>query len=79
MKEHGVTMKHRAVKAAAGRTAIKVHRRHTACKVGSRLVKLECPGCGYVLRSTRRWISEGTPWCVCGARFEVIEGKVPTV
>ena len=74
-----VTRKHMAAKARHKHTAVKVHRRQSVCKVGSRLVKLECPGCGYVLRSTRRWIGDGTPWCVCGVRFEVMLGKVPTV
>jgi hypothetical protein len=69
----------RGFKLAVAHRAIKVRRHHTACKVGSRLVKLECPGCGYVLRATRVWIATGVPVCVCGARFEVVLGKVSMV
>jgi hypothetical protein len=36
---------------------------------GGRLLKLECPGCGYVIRSTQKWIDIGTPTCVCGDVF----------
>jgi hypothetical protein len=40
-------------------------------KPGSRLVKLECPGCDYVIRTTQRWINEGLPTCHCGKGFAV--------
>ncbi len=36
---------------------------------GGRLLKLECGGCGYVIRSTQKWIDTGTPTCVCGEEF----------
>lgn len=38
---------------------------------GGRLLKLECGGCGYVIRSTQKWIDTGTPTCTCGEEFEV--------
>lgn len=35
-----------------------------------RLVKAECEECGYVIRTTRKWIDEaGLPTCVCGGDF----------
>jgi hypothetical protein len=30
---------------------------------GSRLIKVDCPECGYTLRTTRRWLSAGVPTC----------------
>ena len=36
---------------------------------GGRLLKLECGGCGYVIRSTQKWIDTGTPTCACGEEF----------
>lgn len=38
-------------------------------KPGSRLLKLECPGCGYVLRTTAKWLLVGVPICCCGEEF----------
>jgi hypothetical protein len=38
---------------------------------GGRLLKLECGGCGYVIRSTQKWIDTGTPTCACGDEFHV--------
>lgn len=38
-------------------------------KPGSRLLKLECPGCGYVLRTTAKWLLVGVPTCCCGEEF----------
>lgn len=35
-----------------------------------RMLKLECPGCGYVIRTTRKWIETGTPTCPCGTEFQ---------
>lgn len=31
----------------------------------TRMLKLECPHCGYILRATQRWISKGVPYCYC--------------
>jgi len=39
--------------------------------VGSRLVKVECKGCGCIIRMTRKWLSDvGPPTCGCGADME---------
>lgn len=38
---------------------------------GSRLVKVECPDCGYVVRTTQKWIDNGLPTCACGQEMEV--------
>lgn len=46
-----------------------------AVKQGTRLKKLECPDCGYVVRATQQWIDEGLPTCCCGAKFEQIEDE----
>lgn len=37
----------------------------------NRHLKLECPGCGYTVRSTQQWIEIGMPTCVCGSMFEL--------
>jgi hypothetical protein len=34
---------------------------------GTRMLKLECSGCGYVARTTRKWLEVGAPSCCCGA------------
>lgn len=40
--------------------------------VGSRLLKVACPGCGCILRMTQKWISEvGPPTCGCGTDMEL--------
>ncbi len=37
---------------------------------GTRLVKAVCSCCGYVIRTTRKWIEEaGLPTCPCGTLF----------
>lgn len=38
-------------------------------KQSTRMIKVECPDCGYLVRTTRQWLSQGTPTCVCGARM----------
>jgi hypothetical protein len=36
-------------------------------KQTTRLVKCECPDCGYIVRTTQKWIDEkGAPWCSDG-------------
>jgi hypothetical protein len=40
---------------------------------GTRMLKMNCPGCGYVLRTTAKWIDLGLPTCVCGSEFELEE------
>lgn len=42
---------------------------HTPPKQSTRLIKIECVGCGYVARTTRTWISTGLPICHCGGHF----------
>jgi len=39
-------------------------------KQSTRMLKLECPGCGYVIRTTRIWLEVGRPVCCCGGDFE---------
>ncbi len=34
-------------------------------KQGIRLIKAECPGCGYIIRTTRKWF-EGVGLPICG-------------
>lgn len=39
--------------------------------VGSRLLKVECPGCGCILRMTQKWLDAvGPPTCGCGTDME---------
>lgn len=38
-------------------------------KQTTRMIKLECPECGYTIRTTRRWIAVGMPTCPCGTEF----------
>lgn len=38
-------------------------------KQTTRMVKVECPDCGYVVRTTSKWIAVGLPECPCGARM----------
>lgn len=44
---------------------------------GSRLLKVECPGCGYVARVTRKWLNEaGAPICPADAKtFVEVEAE----
>lgn len=36
----------------------------------TRMLKLECPTCGYVVRTTEKWIAVGLPTCPCGEEME---------
>jgi hypothetical protein len=38
-------------------------------KQSTRMLKLECPCCGYVIRTTQKWLDSGVPTCPCGAEF----------
>jgi predicted RNA-binding Zn-ribbon protein involved in translation (DUF1610 family) len=40
-------------------------------KQTTRLIKLTCPKCGYIIRTTEKWIEEGVPKCHDGSRFRV--------
>jgi hypothetical protein len=42
-------------------------------KQGTRLLKLQCPGCGYIVRATAKWIDTGLPTCCCGEEFKESE------
>lgn len=41
-------------------------------KQGTRMLKLECVDCGYVVRTTRKWIEVGMPTCSCGTEFQEV-------
>lgn len=39
-------------------------------KQGTRMIKLTCPGCGYVVRTSQKWIDMGVPECgICQCTF----------
>lgn len=39
---------------------------NTRKKQSTRMVKLECPGCGFIIRTTRKWLeAQGAPRCSC--------------
>lgn len=39
-------------------------------KQTTRMLKVQCPACGYLARVTRKWLEEaGTPTCPCGERM----------
>lgn len=40
-----------------------------ASKQGTRLLKIECPECGYVVRTTQKWLDVGLPVCPCGSEM----------
>lgn len=42
----------------------------STAKAGTRLLKVECPDCGYVARVTQKWIDTGLPTCPCGKKME---------
>lgn len=39
-------------------------------KQGTRMLKLEAPCCGYVARTTKKWIEVGLPSCPCGNEMQ---------
>ena len=41
-------------------------------KQGTRMIKIECPECGYTLRTTQKWIDTGIPTCCCGSDMESV-------
>jgi hypothetical protein len=49
----------------------------TRKKQSTRLLKVDCPDCGYVARITARWIAAGLPTCPCGEpmHLNVAEGR----
>ncbi len=41
-------------------------------KAGTRMLKIECPTCGCILRTTQKWIDAYEEWtCPCGDRMEI--------
>lgn len=38
-------------------------------KQGTRMLKLEADCCGYIVRTTKKWIEVGLPSCPCGNEF----------
>lgn len=42
-------------------------------KQGTRMIKLECAACGYVVRTSQKWIDQGIPSCYCGDTFNVAD------
>lgn len=40
-------------------------------KQGTRMLKLEAACCGYVVRTTQKWIDVGLPACPCGNEMEL--------
>lgn len=38
-------------------------------KQGTRMLKIECPGCGYTVRAAAKWIHVGLPTCSCGTEM----------
>ncbi len=44
-------------------------------KQTTRMLKLECPQDGYIVRTTKKWIEMGLPKCPCGHE---LEGDIPT-
>lgn len=45
-------------------------------QAGSRLKKLSCPACGYLVRTTQKWIAVGLPTCPCGTPMVVVDPSV---
>jgi hypothetical protein len=42
-------------------------------KQGTRMLKVQCPECGYTVRTTAQWLAEGLPTCPCGTEMEQAE------
>jgi len=42
-------------------------------KQSTRLLKVECPKCGYTVRVTHKWLDVGTPTCCCGTKMKETE------
>lgn len=38
-------------------------------KQPTRMVKVECHACGYIVRTTEKWIVQGVPTCPCGTEM----------
>jgi hypothetical protein len=40
-------------------------------KQTTRMIKAECPNCGYVIRTSKKWADVGLPDCCCGGFFQI--------
>ena len=40
----------------------------------TRMLKVMCPGCGYTVRATRKWLDIGVPACPDGDTMEEVRG-----
>ena len=38
-------------------------------KDGTRQIKITCPACGYVARTSQKWLDVGLPTCCCGCQM----------
>ncbi len=47
-----------------------LHSNEQEKKQSTRMIKLECTSCGYIVRTTKKWIELGLPVCQCGTQFE---------
>lgn len=45
-------------------------------KESTRLLKLICPKCGYIVRTTKKWTEVGLPTCIDGTAFKLDDGSV---
>jgi len=45
-------------------------------KQTTRMLKLEADCCGYIVRTTKKWLEVGTPSCPCGNPFNVEDKEV---
>jgi hypothetical protein len=43
---------------------------------GTRQIKLICPTCGYILRTSAKWIATGLPQCHDGDMFNIAADEV---
>lgn len=41
-------------------------------KQSTRMLKVECPACGYTLRTTAKWLEVGVPTCCCGEQTAAV-------
>lgn len=53
-------------------TPLKQHK-----KQSTRMLKLECECCGYIVRTTKKWLEIGVPSCPKGEQFPLPEGFDP--
>jgi hypothetical protein len=47
-------------------------------KQSTRMLKVECPECGYTVRTSAKWLEVGVPTCPCGVAMEGrVDGSFP--